>query len=207
MSKLKKYSFEGKEIGDSELAEEICNTLYKPFVVKNIVVAYQTALRQGTHKTKGRSEIAGSTKKLYKQKGTGNARVGSKKSPIRRGGGTVFGPVVREYSHKINKREKILALKSIIAQLVRENRLSVIDSLVLDSGKTKDYFNVLKNWGDKKILLVDSSIDAKLFLGTRNLKQVKTIHSRFLNVFDLMNFNKILITESALKDVESLILK
>ena len=206
MSKLKKYNLKAAEVGEADFADEICNTIHRPFSIKNVVVAYQAGLRQGTHKTKGRSEVSGSTRKLYKQKGTGNARVGDDKSPVRRGGGIVFGPVVRDYSLKVNKKEKTLALKSVLAQLIRENKVTVLENFNFDSSKTKDYQSILSNWDAKSFLIVDTHPDKNLLLGTRNLKSVKVVQSLYLNVFDLMKYNKVLITESALKDIEARIL-
>ncbi|KAK3596088.1 hypothetical protein CHS0354_027358 [Potamilus streckersoni] len=159
MGNIKKYQADGKEVGTIELADDILNTPYHPFLIKNLLTAYLAGQRQGTHKTKGRSEVAGSTRKLYKQKGTGNARAGSIRSPLRRHGGTLFGPVPRDYDKKVNKKERKLALKSALAQLVREDKIAVVSDFSLSTHKTKDYAKALSAWNARSFLLVHDDPD------------------------------------------------
>lgn len=207
MATLKVLNLNNEEQGSIELNDKIAQVPLHPFVVKDVVVQYLAQARQGTHKTKERSEVKGSRRKLFRQKGTGNARVGSAQSPIRRHGGTVFGPVPRDHGFSLNKKVKKLALTSVIGESLREDKLKVVDELKLESHKTKDLTSLLQAWNLDKVLFVYSVIDEKLELASRNLQNVKTVHSSALNVYDVLKYGNIVLSKAALMDVEGRLLK
>ncbi len=161
--------------------------------------------RQGTHKAKERAEIAGSTRKIKKQKGTGTARAGSIKSPVFRGGGRVFGPRPRNYSFKLNKNLKRLARKSALSIQAKENNIIVVEDFSFDAPKTKNFTNVLKALGvdNQKSLVVLSKGDKNVYLSSRNLPKSKTLVSSEVNTYELLNANKIVLFEGALENIES----
>lgn len=207
MSTLKVVNFENQETGTVDLHDNITNSNVNPFVIKDVVVSYQSALQQGTHKAKGRSEVKGSRKKLFRQKGTGSARAGSAQSPIRRSGGVAFGPVPRSHALSINKREKKKALASVIGLKIKNSELIVVNDLKLPDQKTKNLVKLLKNLKLKKTLFVFSEEEKNFTLASRNLKSVKCVHSTGLNVFDVLNHKHLVITKDALQDVEGRLLK
>ncbi len=160
--------------------------------------------RQGTHKSKEKGEITGSTRKLRKQKGTGGARVGSIKSPIFKGGGRIFGPKPRDYSFKLNKKTKILARKSALTYKAKNGNIAVLEDFKLEKSKTKNYVSILKNLSldNVKSLLVLGSIDKNMFLASRNLQNAKITTIDFLNTYDILDAYKLVFSESALKNLE-----
>lgn len=172
------------------------------------VKQYLANQRQGTHKSKERNEIAGSTKKIKRQKGTGTARAGSIKSPIFRGGGRVFGPEPRDYSFKLNKKLKSLARKSALAYKAKESGLVVLEDISFDSPKTKEFINVLNGLSvaDKKTLLVlpDAS-NKNVVLSGRNIKNAKITTADSLNTYDVLNADSLLISESSIEKLENLL--
>src|SRR5690554_675371 len=163
--------------------------------------------RQGTSKSKERAEISGSTRKIKKQKGTGTARAGSIKSPIFRGGGTVFGPKPRDYSFKLNKKLKKLARRSALSYKVKDGALQVIEDLSFDQPKTKDFVGILNNLksNDKKTLLIVGDLNKNLYLSSRNLQRAKVVTASSLNTYDLMNAKSVLVAEGALEKIESIL--
>ncbi len=163
--------------------------------------------RQGTHKSKERAEIAGSTKKIKKQKGTGTARAGSIKSPIFRGGGRVFGPKPRDYRFKLNKKLKVLARKSALAYKAKENSISVLEDLNFDLPKTKQYLDLLKGLdvSNKKTLLVLGADNKNVYLSSRNIKRTKVVTADKLNTYDLLHADNLLLSESSLERIENLL--
>ena len=163
--------------------------------------------RQGTHKSKERGEITGSTKKIKKQKGTGTARAGSIKSPIFRGGGRVFGPKPRNYSFKLNKKLKQLARKSALAYKVQDNSLVVLEDLNFEAPKTKEFINVLKNISaaDKKTLVVLADQDKNVTLSGRNLQNAKVTTADSLNTYDVLNADSLVLSESSIEKIENLL--
>lgn len=163
--------------------------------------------RQGTSKSKERAEITGSTKKIKKQKGTGTARAGSIKSPLFRGGGTVFGPRPRNYSFKLNKKLKVLARCSALSYKVKEGSLQVIEDISLDAPKTKDFVQILSNLksNDKKTLMVVSESNKNIYLSSRNLKGAKVVVASDISTYDLMNSNSVLVSEGALEKIETIL--
>jgi large subunit ribosomal protein L4 len=207
MTTLKVYDLDRQEAGTVELHDKIADAALNPFVVKDTVVAYQSQLRQGTHKVKSRAEVAGSTRKLFRQKGTGNARAGSLRSPLRRHGGIVFGPVPRSHELSINKKVKKKALASVIAMKLKSNELLVVDQLKLPDHKTKSLVKILKNLKMEQSLIVYSEEDKNFDLASRNLQSVKYIHSSGVNVFDMLNYPNLIVTKAALQDLEGRLLR
>ena len=207
MTTLKVYNLEKQEAGSVELHDRIVESTLNPFVIKDVVVAYQSSLQQGTHKTKGRSEVAGSGKKLFRQKGTGNARAGSLQSPIRRHGGIVFGPVPRSHEISVNKKVKKKALASVIAMKLKNNELLVVEDLKLPDHKTKNLVNILQNLKIDHALVVYTEEEKNFALASRNLQSLKCVHSSGVNVFDVLNYKNIIVTKEALLDIEGRLLK
>ena len=163
--------------------------------------------RQGTHKSKERAEIAGSTRKIKRQKGTGSARAGSIKSPIFRGGGRVFGPRPRNYSFKLNKKLKVLARKSALTYKAQEKGLLVLEDFSMEAPKTKEYLGLLNNLSlsDKKTLVVMAETDKNVTLSGRNLQNSKVVTADSLNTYDLLNAESVLLSESSVEKIENLL--
>ncbi|WP_462266399.1 50S ribosomal protein L4 [Mucilaginibacter sp.] len=168
------------------------------------VKLYLANQRQGTHKSKQRNEIAGSTRKLYKQKGTGGARAGSVKSPLFNGGGRVFGPQPRDYSFKLNKKLKALARKTALTYKAQDNSIVVLEDFSFDTIKTKNYIKLVAdlNLGNEKTLLVLPAADNNVYLSSRNLKKAKVITADQLNTYDVLNAGKLLLTTGSVKTLE-----
>jgi large subunit ribosomal protein L4 len=171
------------------------------------VKQYLAHQRQGTHKSKERAEVSGSTRKIKKQKGTGTARAGSIKSPLFRGGGTVFGPEPRDYSFKLNKKLKRLARCSALAYKVKADALKVVEDVDFDKPKTKDFTDFLGKLeiNQKKTLMVVSELNKNLYLSSRNLQGAKVVTTSELNTYDLMNANSVLLTEGALDKLDKML--
>jgi large subunit ribosomal protein L4 len=169
------------------------------------VKQYLANNRKGLHKAKERAEIAGSTRKIKKQKGTGTARAGSIKNPLFRGGGRVFGPRPRSYDQKINKKVKRLARKSALAYKIKNKEILILEDFILSNPNTSDYLNIIKAFGleTKKTLLVTSEINNNIYLSSRNLKNSKVVINSELNTYEITDANKILILESAVEGIES----
>lgn len=170
------------------------------------VKQYLANQRQGTHKSKERNEVAGTTKKLKKQKGTGGARAGSMKSPVFIGGGRVFGPKPRNYSFKLNKKLKELARVSALSTLARDNKVALVEALTLDAPKTSAFIQVMSSLkiSSRKTLIVTAQNDQNVYLSSRNLKGVKVAEAANLNTYDLLNADTLLLTEESLKTLEQL---
>jgi large subunit ribosomal protein L4 len=162
--------------------------------------------RQGTHSSKEKSQLTGSTRKLKKQKGTGGARAGSIKSPLLKGGARVFGPHPRDYDFKLNKKLKKLARKSALSYKVKDDSIMVVEDFTFETPKTKNFTELLKNFKTegKKILLVTSSVDMNVLLSSRNLAKVKVIQASDLNTYEILDAGRLLLTESSVKEIESI---
>ncbi|HZX63709.1 MAG TPA: 50S ribosomal protein L4 [Bacteroidales bacterium] len=162
--------------------------------------------RQGTHSSKEKSQLTGSTRKLKKQKGTGGARAGSIKSPLFKGGARVFGPHPRDYDFKLNKKLKKLARKSALSYKVKDDSIMVVEDFTFETPKTKNFTELLKNFKTegKKILLVTSSVDMNVLLSSRNLAKVKVIQASDLNTYEILDAGRLLLTESSVKEIESI---
>jgi large subunit ribosomal protein L4 len=195
----------GKETGAKvQLSDAIFGIEPNDHAIYLDVKQYLANQRQGTHKSKQRNEIAGSTRKLYKQKGTGGARAGGIKSPLFNGGGRVFGPQPRDYSFKLNKKLKQLARKSALSYKAKDNSIVVLEDFNFDSIKTKNYVQLTSdlNVTNVKTLLVLGSANNNVYLSSRNLKKAKVVTADQLNTYDVLNAGKLLLTAGALKTLE-----
>jgi large subunit ribosomal protein L4 len=170
---------------------------------------YLAAQRQGTHKSKERAEISRTTKKLKKQKGTGGARAGSMKSPVFVGGGRAFGPKPRDYSFKLNKKVKVLARASALTYKAKENAITVLEDFTFEAPKTKNYVDLMKNLNlsDKKTILVLGDTNNNVYLSSRNLEGAKVVKASDLNTYDIVNAQSLILLESSVKVLESLLNK
>lgn len=197
--KIAVKNFENRTVREVELPEEIASYPYKRHLIHAAVQAYLAAKRAGTHKVKTRSEVSGSGKKLWKQKGTGRARMGSVRSPVWRKGGTVHGPVPRDYEQGLTAGEKKSALKSALARKVKDQELVVLESLSVPSHKAKDLAKLLANLGvGGKVLLVDQVDNEKLELASRNHPGIKTVDALAVNVYDVVDRSFLVVSEQAL---------
>ncbi len=192
----------GKKVSETQLPDEIFNTPIKKSVLHDVVRYQLVAKREGTAACKTRAMVKGSTKKLFRQKGTGNARAGSVKSPLRKGGGVIFGPSQRSYAIKVPKKVRRLALKMALSSKVEDNTIYVIDDFNLESVKTKDLVSVLKTLELKDILIVSDSEDENLLLSSRNISDVKVIKAEGLNVYDILKFKNLLLVESTIESIQ-----
>lgn len=196
---------------DSKKKVKLSDTIYgiepNDHAIYLDVKQYLANRRQGTSKSKERAEITGSTRKIKKQKGTGTARAGSIKSPLFRGGGTVFGPKPRDYSFKLNKKLKKLARKSALSYKVKGGQLQIIEDLNLEAPKTKEFAGVLSNLksSDKKTLMIVSELNKNLYLSSRNLQGTKVVTASDINTYDLMNAKSVLVSEGALEKIETIL--
>jgi len=195
----------GKETGAKvQLPDSIFGVEPNDHAIYLDVKQYLANQRQGTHKSKQRNEIAGSTRKLHKQKGTGGARAGSIKSPLFNGGGRIFGPQPRDYSFKLNKKLKSLARKSALSYKAKENNIVVLDEVNFDTIKTKNYVNLVNslNVANEKTLLVLPVQNNNVYLSSRNLKKAQVITASELNTYHVLNASKLLLTAASVKTLE-----
>ena len=204
--KVSVLNIKGKETGRSvELSKSIFEVKPNDHAVYLDVKRYLANNRQGTNKTKERAEIAGSTRKIKKQKGTGTARAGSIKNPLFRGGGTIFGPKVRSYSQKLNKNVKKLARKSALSIKMKEKAISVVEDFDFDTPKTKSFTDVVNALGlsDKKALFVLGSVNKNIYLSSRNLKRSSVVTNSEISTYNIMNAQHLVLLESSLEQIES----
>ena len=202
MANVSVYNMEGKEVGTMELNDAVFGVEINDHLVHLAVVRQLANNRQGTQKAKTRSEVSGGGRKPWRQKGTGHARQGSTRSPQWTGGGVVFAPVPREYSIKMNKKERRLALKSALTSRVQENKLIVLEDLTLDEAKTKAMQTVLNNLNVSKALVVLNEENKNVVLSTRNIPDVVTAYTNTINVFDILKYNTLILTKSAVASIE-----
>lgn len=203
MPKVTLFKQDGSQAGEVELNETIFGIEPNESVIFDAVIMQRASLRQGTHAVKNRSAVRGGGRKPWRQKGTGRARQGSTRSPQWVGGGVVFGPTPRSYSYKLPRKVRRLALTSVLSQKVAENNLLVVDALSFDAAKTKEFKAVLANLNvDSKVLLILEGANANTYLSARNIPNVKVIDDQNVNVLDLVNYDKVLITQAALSTVE-----
>jgi large subunit ribosomal protein L4 len=192
-------NWDNKKVGSVDLPEAIFAYPYKEHLIHEAVRNYLAGLRQGTHKVKNRSEVSGSGKKPFRQKGTGRARQGGNRPPIHRHGGTVFGPVPRDYSYKMNAQEKKAALKSALSQRVKEGKFIVISDATVDDPKTKALAEKVAKVGvEGKALLVDSMENTNAILASRNNPKVRFVDATAVNVYDVVNSRYIVLSQDAL---------
>ena len=197
--KIAVKNFENQTVRELDLPEDVFSYPYKRHLIHTVVEAYRAALRAGTHKTKVRSEVSGSGKKLWKQKGTGRARMGSVRSPIWRHGGTVHGPVPRDYTKDVSPREKRNALKSALSRKLKEAQVIVLESLEVPTHRTKELVTLLSRLGaDGRVLLVDRFDNESLTLAARNNTRVKTVDALGVNVYDIVDRPWVVFSEQAL---------
>jgi len=202
MANVSVYNMEGQTVGTIELSDAVFGAEIKENLVHQAVVQQLANNRQGTQKAKTRSEVSGGGKKPYRQKGTGHARQGSTRAPQFTGGGIVFAPVPRDYSFKMNKKEKRAALKSVLTSRVQENKLIVVDDLKFDAIKTKDMVKVLGNLKAENALVVLNENDQNVVLSGRNIDGVKMALTNTINVFDVLNHKTLVLTKDAAKTIE-----
>ena len=204
MAKVSVYNMEGKEVGTIELNDAVFGVEVNEHLVHMAVVQQLANNRQGTQKAKTRSEVSGGGRKPWRQKGTGHARQGSTRSPQWTGGGVVFAPVPRDYSFKINKKEKRAALKSVLTSRVLDNKLIVVDELKFDEIKTKKFQAVMDNLKVKKALVVIADNDEKITMSARNIPTVKTALVNSINVYDILKGDTLVLTKDAVEKIEEL---
>ena len=204
MSKIEMLNQTGEKLKEINLKDSIWAIEPNDAVLHNHIILCQAALRQGTHSTKTRTEVRGGGRKPYRQKGTGNARQGSIRAPHYRGGGIVFGPTPRDYSKKMNRKERRLALRSALAYKVIDSELIVVDSIKFETNKTKEMVEFLTklNINDKKVLVVVEELEENICLAARNLANVKILLPEEVNTLDVVSADNMLITEKALAKLE-----
>ncbi|MBO4946471.1 MAG: 50S ribosomal protein L4 [Lachnospiraceae bacterium] len=202
MAKVSVYNMNGKEVGTIELNDAVFGVEVNEHLVHMAVVQQLANNRQGTQKAKTRSEVSGGGRKPWRQKGTGHARQGSTRSPQWTGGGVVFAPVPRDYSFKLNKKEKRAALKSALTSKVNDSKLIVVDELKFDEIKTKNFQTVMDNLNVNKGLVVLAENDANVVLSARNIPTVQTTLTNTLNVYDVMKAGTVVLTKDAVSKIE-----
>ena len=202
MANVSVYNMEGKEVGKIELNDAIFGAKVNEHLVHMAVVQHLANKRQGTQKAKTRSEVSGGGRKPWRQKGTGHARQGSIRAPQWKGGGVVFAPVPRDYSFKINKKEKRAALKSVLTSRVQENKLIVVEELKFDEIKTKKFKTVMDNLKVSKALVVLGEKNENAVLSARNLPKINTAYADAINVYDIMKGDTLVLTKDAVAKIE-----
>ncbi|RHV35447.1 50S ribosomal protein L4 [Ruminococcus sp. OM05-10BH] len=202
MANVAVYNIEGKEVGTIDLNDAIFGVEVNEHLVHMAVVQQLANKRQGTQKAKTRSEVSGGGRKPWRQKGTGHARQGSTRAPQWTGGGVVFAPTPRDYSFKLNKKEKRAALKSALTSRVEENKFIVVDEMNFDEIKTKKFQNVLNNLNVSKALVVLEDGNTKAELSARNIADVKTARTNTINVYDILKYNTVIATKAAVEAIE-----
>lgn len=202
MANVSVYNMEGKEVGTMELSDAVFGVEINEHLVHQAVVQQLANNRQGTQKAKTRSEVRGGGRKPWKQKGTGHARQGSTRSPQWTGGGVVFAPTPRNYTFKMNKKEKRAALQSALTSKVQSNSVIVLDELKFDAIKTKEMKAVLDNLKVSKALVVINGNDQNVVLSARNISNVATASTSTINVYDILKYNTVILTKAAVATIE-----
>lgn len=202
MANVAVYNIEGKEVGTIELNDAVFGVEVNEHLVHMAVVNQLANKRQGTQKAKTRSEVSGGGRKPWRQKGTGHARQGSTRAPQWTGGGVVFAPVPRDYSFKMNKKEKRAALKSALSAKVEEKKFIVVDEIKLDEIKTKSIVNMLKGLNVDKALVVLEDENTNAEISARNIADVKTAKTNTINVYDILKYNTVVATKAAVEAIE-----
>ena len=202
MAKLSVYNIEGNQVGEIELNDAVFGVEVNENLMHKAVVAQLAASRQGTQSAKTRSEVSGGGRKPWRQKGTGHARQGSTRSPQWTGGGVVFAPTPRDYSFKMNKKEKRIALKSALTSRVNEGKLIVVDELKFEAPKTKEFAKVMANLKANKALVVLSENDANVVKSAKNIPTVKTALTNTINVYDILKYDTVVVEKAAVETIE-----
>ena len=203
MANVSVYNMEGKEVGTLELNDAVFGVEVNEHLVHLAVVAQLANKRQGTQKAKTRSEVSGGGRKPWRQKGTGHARQGSTRSPQWKGGGVVFAPTPRDYTIRLNKKEKRAALKSALTSRVQDNKFIVVDELKFDEIKTKKFQGVMDSLKVNKALVVLADNDRNTVLSARNVADVKTAQVDSINVYDILKYNTVVATKAAVASIEA----
>lgn len=202
MANVAIYNMKGEEVGSLELSEAVFGAKINEHLVHMSVVQYLANKRQGTQKAKTRSEVRGGGRKPWRQKGTGHARQGSIRAPQWKGGGVVFAPTPRDYSFKLNKKEKRAALKSVLTSKVNDSKFIVLDELKLDEIKTKKFREVMENLKVNKALVILNEKDENVIMSARNLPAIKTALTNTINVYDILKYDTIVVTKDAVATIE-----
>ena len=202
MANVSVYNIEGKEVGKIDLSDAVFGVEVNEHLVHMAVVSQLANNRQGTQKAKTRSEVSGGGRKPWRQKGTGHARQGSTRAPQWTGGGMVFAPVPRDYTIRLNKKEKRAALKSALTSRVEENKFIVIDEINFEEAKTKNFANILKNLDVSKALVVLEDDNKNAELSARNIADVKTAKTNTINVYDILKYNTVITTKAVVAKIE-----
>ncbi len=202
MANVSVFNMEGKEVDKLELNDAVFAAPINEHLVHMAVVQQLANKRQGTQSAKTRSEVSGGGKKPWRQKGTGHARQGSTRAPQWTGGGVVFAPKPRDYSFKMNKKEKNAAIKSVLTSKVNDSKFIVLDNLTLEGIKTKEVVAVLKNLNVEKALIVTAEKDEKVLLSARNIPTVRTAMTNTINVYDLLKYDTVVVTKDAVAKIE-----
>lgn len=201
MIKLKVRDLQNKDVSEIDLPEEIFDYPLKEHLIYEAVKNFRANQRRGTASTKTRAKVSGGGRKPWRQKGTGRARAGSTRSPLWRSGGTIFGPQPRDYSYHMPRKAKRNALKSVLSDKIRHQKIYVIDEFKMNSKKTKDTLSVLKNFDFDKLLIVDKKENQDLILSTRNIPNIKTIDFKEINVYDSLDYNYIMFSVDAVSQL------
>ncbi|EOS48795.1 MAG: 50S ribosomal protein L4 [Lachnospiraceae bacterium] len=202
MANVAVYNMEGNEVGSLELSDAVFGAKINEHLVHMAVVQQLANNRQGTQKAKTRAEVRGGGRKPWKQKGTGHARQGSIRAPQWKGGGVVFAPTPRDYSFKMNRKEKRAALKSVLTSKVNDSKFIVLDELKLDEIKTKRFVEILNNLKVQKALVVLNDNDRNVILSARNIPKVKTALTNTINVYDILKYDTVVVTKEAVATIE-----
>ncbi|MCI8706178.1 50S ribosomal protein L4 [Lachnospiraceae bacterium JLR.KK009] len=202
MANVAVYNMEGNEVGSLELSDAVFGAKINEHLVHMAVVQQLANNRQGTQKAKTRAEVRGGGRKPWKQKGTGHARQGSIRAPQWKGGGVVFAPTPRDYSFKMNRKEKRAALKSVLTSKVNDSKFIVLDELKLDEIKTKRFVEILNNLKVQKALVVLNDNDRNVILSARNIPKVKTALTNTINVYDILKYDTVVVTKDAVATIE-----
>ncbi len=202
MANVSVYNMEGKEVGKMDLNDAVFGVEINEHLVHMAVVQTLANKRQGTQKAKTRSEVSGGGRKPWRQKGTGHARQGSIRAPQWKGGGVVFAPVPRDYSFKLNKKEKRVALKSVLTSRVQENKLIVVDELKLDAIKTKNFKQIMDNLKVEKAMVVLGAQDENVIASAKNLPKISTAVAENINVYDILKGDTLVLTKDAVAKIE-----
>ena len=202
MAKVSVLNMEGKQVDEIELNDAVFGVEVKENLVHQAVLSQLANNRQGTQKAKTRSEVSGGGRKPWRQKGTGHARQGSTRAPQWTGGGVVFAPVPRDYSFKMNKKEKRAALKSVLTDRVNENKFIVVDDIKFEAPKTKDFVKMMNNLNVSKALVVLKDNDVNAVMSAKNIPIVKTALTNTINVYDILKYDVVVIDKAAVATIE-----
>jgi len=202
MAVIEVLNIRGEKVSETELPDNIFNIEVKKGILHDVVKMQLACRRSGTASTKRRSDVTGSTRKLFRQKGTGRARRGNIKSPLLRGGGVVFGPHPRSYAYKLPKKVKRLALKMALSSKFQDNQLLVLDNFELPEIKTKECINVMKILKKENALIITGDLNQNLELSSRNIPHIKVLRSDGLNVYDILKYESLILLQSSVKTIE-----